>query len=109
MSQDESPEDCSLDELERRYDQVKISLQAKETSLLSYESLLHQECLDTALEDFGENLCGTYEEFEAMRKQRRAAWMQQIAAFESEISSHHCTMNMLIEKIQMARRFRGTG
>ena len=106
---EEIHKDCSLDELERRYDQMKISLQSKETSLLSYESLLHQESLDTALEDFCDNICDTYEEFEAMRKKRRAAWMQQVAALKSDISSHNCTMNMLIKKIQMARRFQGTG
>ena len=118
MSQDEesgmnpnekSHEDCSLDERERRYDQMKISLQSKETSLLSYESLLYHECLDTALEDFCDNLCDTYEEFEAMRKRRRDEWMQQVATLKSDISSHHRTMNMLMEKIRMARPLDGTG
>ena len=106
---EESHKDCSLDELERRYDQIKISLHSKETSLLSYESLLHQECLDTALEDSCDALCDTYEEFEAMREKRRAAWMQQAAALKSDISSHHRTMNMLMEKIRMVRPLDGTG
>lgn len=109
MSQESGDKDCSLYDLERRYDQMKISLQSKEKSLLSFESDLNHECLDTALEDFCDSLPHTYEEFEAMRKQRRDGWMQQVVTLKSEISSHHRTMNMLMEKIRMARLLDGTG